>query len=192
MAAIAAGLAHTCALTTGGGVKCWGLDNHGQLGINRLWIPVGVVGFDGGDHVVVGSVYDAAGNDLPGVTVSAEGGYSAVTDTSGNYVLEGLPAGTHTLTPSKSGYTFSPAAKSVTVPPNALGINFTGTATTSVVTGSVKDAAGFGIAGVTISGGGRSTTTDAGGGYTLEGLPAGTHTLTPSKSGYTFSPAANP
>ena len=76
------------------------------------------------------------------------------------------------------------------MPPNALGINFTGTATTSVVTGSVKDAAGFGIAGVTISGGGRSTTTDAGGGYTLEGLPAGTHTLTPSKSGYTFSPAA--
>ena len=112
---------------------------------------------------------DAAGLGIAGVTISG-GGRSTTTDAGGGYTLEGLPAGTHTLTPSKSGYTFSPPSKSVIVPPNALGINFTGTATTSIVTGSVKDAVGVGIAGVTISGGGRSTTTDAGGGYTLEGL----------------------
>jgi hypothetical protein len=101
-----------------------------------------------------------------------------------------LPAGTYTLTPSKSGYTFSPSSLPVTVPPNPLGINFTGTKSTSVVTGSVNDAAGVGIAGVTISGGGHSTATDSSGGYTLDGLPAGTHPLTPSKTGYTFSPAS--
>jgi len=46
--AIAAGLLHTCALTTSGGVKCWGDNNNRELGDGTngfATTPVSVVGF---------------------------------------------------------------------------------------------------------------------------------------------------
>ena len=40
---------------------------------------------------------------------------SATTNSMGNYVLPLVPNGTHTLTPVPSGYTFTPANKTITV-----------------------------------------------------------------------------
>ena len=47
--AITGGSNHTCVVTAAGGVKCWGSNSYGQLGINPGWTPVNVVdgtGFD--------------------------------------------------------------------------------------------------------------------------------------------------
>jgi hypothetical protein len=47
---IAAGDGHTCAMMAGGGVKCWGLNNYGQLGIGSKTnqnLPVDVPGEQG-------------------------------------------------------------------------------------------------------------------------------------------------
>jgi len=81
-------------------------------------------------YSISGTVSGAA---TSGVTMTLSGAASATTTTAtgGTYTFSNLAAGSYTVTPSLTGYTFSPASTAVTISSaNQTGINFTATAST--------------------------------------------------------------
>ena len=137
-----------------------------------------------------------SGSGLSGVTMtlSGSGSETTETDSSGDYTFSGLSNGTYTITPSKSGYTFTPVSKSVTISgSNKTGQNFTATAIATYSISGTVTLSGSGLSDVTMTltgSGSGTTTTDTSGNYTFSGLSNGTYTVTPSKSGYTFTPTS--
>ncbi|MBX3714268.1 MAG: trypsin-like serine protease [Lysobacter sp.] len=96
----------------------------------RSWIGQYVSTTPPGNYSISGTITNSSGAGISGVTVS-NGSATATTNSSGAYTLTGLGNATYTLTPSLSGYSFSPASRSVTVNgANVTGQNFTGTAST--------------------------------------------------------------
>ncbi len=135
-----------------------------------------------------------SGATASGVTMSLTGAATATTTTAteGTYTFSGLSNGTYTVTPSKSGYTFSPTSTSVTISgANQTGKNFTATAAaTYSISGTVSGATASGVT-MSLTGAATTTTTTATDGtYSFSGLSNGTYTVTPSKTGYTFSPTS--
>jgi Carboxypeptidase regulatory-like domain len=136
------------------------------------------------------------GGALPGVTINLTGASTAATttDASGNYSFTGLANGSYTVTPSKTGNTFSPVSLAVSVSGASMtGQNFTATASTATTYSISGKVSGAVLQNVTITLGGAnsgSTTTDASGNYSFTGLANGSYTVTPSKTGNTFSPVS--
>ncbi len=137
-----------------------------------------------------------SGDTASGVTLNLTGAATktATSDSSGNYTFSGLANGSYTVTPSKSGYTFNPSSLSVTInSANQTGKNFTATTTSGyTIAGTVSDGSA-GVAGVTMNLTGtasKSTTTGSTGTYSFGGLANGSYTVTPTKSGCTFSPSS--
>ncbi|MFN8495673.1 MAG: Calx-beta domain-containing protein [Caldilineaceae bacterium] len=90
-------------------------------------------------YLTSGRVTDANNNSVPGVIISDGAGHVATTDANGNYTISALTAGSYTLTPSKNGYTFSPASRMVSIPPNATMQDFIGTPASGCrVIGNIK------------------------------------------------------
>ena len=136
------------------------------------------------------AVYVISGNTgLAGVTLSYVVGTpkTVLSDASGNYAFE-VPAGwSGTVTPSRISYSFSPASRTYSnVNSNLTGQNYTPTLQTFTISGNT------GTAGVTLrytNGTPQSVLSDGSGNYSFTVPYNWSGTVTPSKTGYIFSPA---
>jgi plastocyanin len=136
------------------------------------------------------------GSGLSGVTMALTGASSdnVITDASGNYAFTGLDNGSHIITPSRTGFSFSPTDNTQTVSgANISAVNFIATSVQLgpySISGHVEDdVSHVGVPDVTIElSDARSaiTTTDASGNYTFTGLNNGNYGIEPRKAGYTF------
>ncbi len=145
-------------------------------------------------YSISGTVSPIAGGSGATVTLSGATSATHTADSSGNYTFTGLSSGTYAVTASHTGYTFSPSAQAATVNgANVSRINFTATVqsgSTYSISGTVSPTAGGSGATVMLSGAaGATTVTNTLGNYTFTGLANGTYIVTPTNTGYTFSPA---
>jgi len=148
-------------------------------------------------YSISGRVRTAGGNPIAGVTMtlSGAGTGSTTTDSFGRYTLSGLVNGSYTVTPTKTGYTFTPTNRNVIINGgNVTGQNFTGAiAVTYSISGRVATGTGTPVPGVTMTLSGAAnavTTTNAQGRYSFTGLSNGSYTVTPTQTGFTFTPAS--
>lgn len=123
-----------------------------------------------GYQPVISGVITSYSEGLDGVTLTASGGGSAVTDAGGSYDLI-VPYGwSGTVTPSKGEYIFTPGNKvysNVTADTGSQG--YTAILPPVNISGYVRDSNGIGIAGVDVAAdnGGGSGLSDASGYYSI-------------------------
>ena len=175
---------------------------------------VGVMLNQTGAFSISGTVRAGDGTALEGVTIVLGGAASAVaaTGADGSYQFRSLSAGGgYTVTPSKFNLTFAPASRSFANLSADETADFVGVAPPYTppptptpaptpypdftISGRVTNPAGAALADVMVSVSGNQTGTqvgftDAAGNYSFRYAPDFGLIMTPSKSGYNFSPSA--
>ena len=142
-----------------------------------------------GTSVIAGKVTNISnGKPVAGATVKYSGG-STTTNTTGEYSLIGIVAGTYNVTASRSG--FLSRTLQTTVPAGATNTLDFQLATSGIIAGTVTNSSGAAISGakVTITGGAiptsKTVTTNATGNYSSSWIPVGTnYSVTASATGF--------
>ena len=154
---------------------------------------------------ITGLVADSAGKAKAGVTVTRTGGGAATvittTDSLGYYAFGNVAAGTgYVVTPTLTNFSFNPASYTFNVASTTVKTQDFVALQGVIISGRVT-ALGVGVSGVTITrtGGGAPTVTvktNSQGYYGISNNPATvggvTYTITPSKTGKTFTPVSAP
>ncbi|MCW5775737.1 MAG: PD40 domain-containing protein [Phycisphaeraceae bacterium] len=141
---------------------------------------------------VSGHVRTSNGSGISGVSVQATGIGSVSTDAKGHYAITVSDGWSGTVTPSKLGYVFTPSSREYSaVSSDQIGQDFTGAVSERVISGTVLMPDGSGMAGAVVSATGRgSKTTGSNGQYSFTVPNGWSGTVTPSKAGYSFTPAS--
>ena len=164
-------------------VRCTVSDMKGKTATASIAVTVGVPT----TFTLAGIIKD--GNvPLEGVRVS-DGTRDTFTGTDGKYLLTNVPPGSFTITAMKFDYAFVRGfAAPLAVSASATGLDFTGTPKAGYnVVGQVMSGSA-GVAGVVITDGSRTATTNASGNFTLTTVPNGRYTLSATLPGWQFVP----
>ena len=142
----------------------------------------------------ISGTISGAGGSAATVNLTGNSTATVTADSSGNYTFSGLNNGAYTVTPVMSGFTFTPASQPATISnANVTALNFSSAvATTFTISGTISGTGGNGAT-VTLSGAASATVTASStGAYTFSNLANGSYTVTPSKTGFVFTPANTP
>ena len=145
------------------------------------------------DYVLSGYVRDSNNIGISGVTLTFSNASGSETTNNSGYYIHTISSGwSGTVTPSKQGYTFEPADRSYTAVITGFNQDYTGIPIPFTISGYVRDSGNNGLPGIRLSFSNYagSTETDSSGYYTHTVYYGWTGTVTPGKSGYTFSPAS--
>jgi hypothetical protein len=150
------------------------------------------VGLPPPTFTISGAISGSGGNAAT-LALSGTSSATATSDATGNYAFNGLVNGSYTVTPSKAGFTFTPVSQNATVSNgNVTAVNFTSVAAPSFSVSGTISGTGGNAATVVLSGATNATTTaNASGNYTFSTLANGSYSVTPSKNGFTFTPATS-
>ncbi len=159
-----------------------------NMTVKAVFAPVGIT------YNISGYIRDSSNNiGISNVTLINNNGDSATTNNSGYYTLIVSNGWSGTITPSKQGYTFSPSNRSYAdVTSSQFSQDYTGNLITFTISGYVRDSANNSISGIKLnfSNYGGSVTTESSGFYSHQVYYGWSGTVTPEKSGYTFTPSS--